>query len=416
MIKLYFCFPYRGVGGVALLFLRLAEYLAKEGMAQCHLVDYADGFMAQNRQVPGVELEVYEDSGVFVDIPVDAVAVFQSMTPWSIFPSLRFSASTRCLFWNCYPFNLVPLLPGIRRSMQRSLPFSKFILSTLLRSYRDKMRRFVNVIHAKRALVFMDSTNLTTSEQYLGMRIQFPEFLPIPAIQPKSIMPRGARDFCKDGLRFVWIGRLVDFKYYVLLRSLQDLDLLQPMLGLPILVKIVGSGNYSGHLHQEALGLCNLRVEFVEHISPDTLDEFLLQHADVLLAMGTSALEGAKLGVPTILLDVAHAPVPTGYIYQWLHQRNGYTLGDVLGDSNIEVGNQSLALCVDEILSDYEGVASRAREYFQNNHEISRVASKFMRHAESTFCTYGELAEMGLLKRGRLYRVFSQLRKWLSGL
>ena len=34
----------------------------------------------------------------------------------------------------------------------------------------------------------------------------------------------------------------------------------------------------------------------------DSLNRFLLNETDILFAMGTSALEGAKLGVPTVLL------------------------------------------------------------------------------------------------------------------
>ncbi|MBC7037566.1 hypothetical protein G6O47_23990, partial [Salmonella enterica subsp. enterica serovar Enteritidis] len=42
--RLYFCFPYHGVGGVSLLFLRVGEALARAGLADVTLVDYADGY------------------------------------------------------------------------------------------------------------------------------------------------------------------------------------------------------------------------------------------------------------------------------------------------------------------------------------------------------------------------------------
>ena len=43
---LYFIFPYRGIGGVPVLFLRVGEYLAKHELAMVHFVDYSDGAMA----------------------------------------------------------------------------------------------------------------------------------------------------------------------------------------------------------------------------------------------------------------------------------------------------------------------------------------------------------------------------------
>jgi len=98
MLKLYFCFPYRGVGGVSLLFLRVAEFLSQFRFAECHLVDYVDGFMAKNLRWQGVILETYQDKGTQVVIPAGAIGIFQSMTPWSIFPGIRPDPASRIFF------------------------------------------------------------------------------------------------------------------------------------------------------------------------------------------------------------------------------------------------------------------------------------------------------------------------------
>lgn len=111
-MNLYFVFPYRGVGGVPLLFLRFATFLTKNKLANCILVDYSDGYMARNVNSNEIPILSYrEDVPIF--IPSGSVAIFQSMTPWSIFPSLKISDDVRILFWNCYPFNLIPLFPAL---------------------------------------------------------------------------------------------------------------------------------------------------------------------------------------------------------------------------------------------------------------------------------------------------------------
>ena len=46
--NLYFFFPYRGVGGVPVLFLRLANYLSNMNVYNIFLIDYEDGYMAKN--------------------------------------------------------------------------------------------------------------------------------------------------------------------------------------------------------------------------------------------------------------------------------------------------------------------------------------------------------------------------------
>lgn len=413
MRKIYFCFPYHGVGGVSLLFLRMAEELSSKGQAETWLVDYADGFMAKHRQKGLTHFLEYRDDGE-VAIPPDAIAVLQSMTPWSIFPSLRFAPQTRILFWNCHPFNLVPTLPGLRRHMQHSVLLSRMILATLLRGYRNKMRRLVSLLLERRSLVFMDRPNVATTEDYLGIKIPEAVYLPIPASSANDTGSIRKREIRSEGLRFVWVGRVVDFKYYVLQRSLLELDRLQPQFGFPVKVTIVGSGEYAERLRNDSEKIKHVQLEFIDHLAPAELDAFLLTNTDILLAMGTSALEGAKLGIPTILLDVAYAPVPQSYRFQWLHERSGYTLGDLLGDEHIQPGNNSLAECIDMALHDYDQLSAHAKEYFMRNHELSIVATRFVAIVDAAACTYGALAEARVTGRGMLYGIFALIRKGMA--
>lgn len=132
--KLWFCFPYRRVGGVSLLFLRVGEELSRLGMADVTLVDYADGYMARHHDPALSTLAAYRDDGV-VEVPEDAILILQSMSPWSIYPGLRPSPATRVLFWNCHPFNLVPTLPGARALSQRPLP-GLLLRHTVLAGFR----------------------------------------------------------------------------------------------------------------------------------------------------------------------------------------------------------------------------------------------------------------------------------------
>ena len=411
--RLFFCFPYRGVGGVSLLFLRIAEELSVKRKAETYLVDYADGYMAKNRK-EGLSHFIEYRKDIGVHIPGDAVAVFQSMTPWSIFPALKLSPQTRVIFWNCHPFNLVPTLPGIRRPMQNSVIFGKIILATVLRSYRNKILRLVRLMQPCQALVFMDRGNVATTERYLGLTIPNPVYLPIPAPTPVRFKTTPVRNFQVKGLRVAWIGRMVNFKYHILKEALAELNRLQPVLDLRIEVTIVGYGDYSERLRNDSLTMNYIETHFVDHIEPQLLDDFLLDQVDILMAMGTSALEGAKLGTPTLLLDVAYGDVPSGYVFQWLHERKEFSLGDVLGPEHIEPGNNSLADRLEEALADYIGLSVRASMHFKKFHSLPTVAEELLKFACRTTCTYGDLASAQLVGRNVLYSIFNRLRRGLT--
>lgn len=411
MLTIYFCFPYRGVGGVSLLFLRVAEYLQGHGLAQCHLIDYADGFMARHVSDSGVRLKLYEDEGATVAIPNGAIAVFQSMTPWSIFPGIRPDPGARVFFWNCHPFNLVPLFPGLRHQMQHSAVLSRLVLATLLRGYRNKIRKLIALLLSKSSLVFMDTTNLQTTERYLGMTISDPVFVPIPAQNnDNGQLVSTERDLFKQ-IRVVWVGRVVNFKFYTLHRALIELNTLQPSLGLSVTITIVGSGDYREPLDAETTKLTNLKCKFIDHIPPQDLDEFVVQNADLLIAMGTSALDGARLGIPTLLLDVAYAPVSADYVFAWLYERKGFTLGDVVCTEHFVPGNDSLARRIRELIDDFPRVSAMSRNYTLQNHDLAHVAGNLLQAISSSNCTYGDLSEAGVLGRGFLYSMFAKIRK-----
>lgn len=410
--RLVFVFPYHGVGGVSLLFLRVAEFLAENELAQTWLVDYPDGFMAKHRRPGLADLVPYADDSEVV-LPQDVVAVFQSMTPWSIFPSLRIPATTRVVFWNCHPFNLVPTLPGLRHPMQSSVRFGRLLLKTVLRGYREKMRRLVSLMVEGRSLVFMDLPNVQTTERYLDVRIAAPVYLPIPYTPPAAGMV-DARDrpLPAAKLRIGWVGRLVDFKFHVLHRALLELDAAQPALGLAVHVTVIGGGDFERKLREVANALGRVEVLFVPYCAPSELDSYMLENFDVAFAMGTSALDAAKLGIPTLLMDLSYKPVPADYRFEWLHRREGFSLAEVIGPEHLG-GSGSMRLRLKEFLSDPRALRHAAREYAQRNHELPSICSRLLTVAAGTACTWRKLVDARLTGRGLLYGTFASVRNWL---
>lgn len=410
--KLIFCFPYHGVGGVSLLFMRVAEELVKVYDVNASLVDYADGFMGINRQEGLTHFIEYRDDES-VAIPEDAILIFQSMTPWSIFPFLQIPPSVRILYWNCHPFNLVPTLPGFRKQMQSSYSCGRFVLNTVLNGYRLKMVKLFRLLEDKHSIVFMDKGNVTTTERYLGISIQNPVYLPIPVDKPLRRKTIVNKDHLTGGLNIAWLGRIADFKYFILKYALKKLDGVQPELDLPIKFIVIGSGDFDAQLREEVSKLANLTVQFIDHIPPSDLDNFLCQEVDMVMAMGTSALEGAKLGIPTVLLDVCYNEVSDGYIFQWLHECTGYTLGDVVDGTHFKAGNRSLQQCLQQLLSEYERVSKQSLEHFEMYHSISSVTNQLMQIINRVTCTYADFGRANLIGRGIIYNSFDFLRKKL---
>lgn len=411
--KVVFCFPFRGVGGVSLLFLRVGEDLAARNLAQVCFVDYADGFLAQHRRSDLTDFVEYRDNAE-VCIPEGSTLILQSITPWSLFPSLRIPATCKVVFWNCHPFNLVPTLPGFRRQMQANPVLGRAVIATVLRPFLSKMKALVRFMVDRQALVFMDATNVSVTERYLGMSLPAPLFLPVAAQSvtrfKSCVWPTGE----PTGLRVAWIGRIVDMKYYILKYALEEMSRVQADLPFPITMTVVGSGEALERTRREAERLTRLITRFIDHIPPEELDDFLLNEVDLLLAMGTSALEGARLGVPTILLDVSYGEVTRGYLFTWLYERAGFSLGDLLGAQHFQQGNRSLRVKIDELVADFARVSTRTREYFEANHSVTSVAARLLEIVDRSSCSYGALVQAGLMRPSIAYQVFSTIRKYFQ--
>lgn len=405
--RLHLCFPYRDVGGIPLLFLRLAAELGKRG-ADVSLVDYEDGYMARRLDPRTMKLVTYPLAGS-VAIPADTTLVLQAMTPWSIFPRLAPARATRLLFWNCHPFNLVPTFPGIRRFMMGSERAGVWTLRTLLRPWRARMQCFVRLLLERESLVFMDRTNVRTTERQLGLRVARPHMLAIPA-ESSDGRPHAPLDVAAHGLRVAWVGRIVDFKFHPLLHAMQRLDALQPTLGARVSLLIIGAGDYESQLREAAARMPRLDVRFQGEVEPAELKRLLAEDVDLLLAMGTSALEGARLGVPTLLLDLSYRAIEPATRIGWLHENDGYSLADVAAPCTVAEADAALAARLRELLADPRRVSEAARAYFNEHHDIAAIATQLLGYVERARCTWGDLQDAGQLRRGVVYGLFSRLR------
>ena len=222
MANICFVFPYKYGGGVPHLFARCAIILSKNKKNNISVVDYSDGSLASLVKNSDVNLIEYSDKKV-CKIPCDTTAVLQLMTPWSIFKKFEMESSSKVIFWACHPFNIVPLLPGIRNTMASSPRLSKFLLYTILRSYWKSSKLFLKSLAKKQAIIFVDGPTFCNPIRYLGKLDILPIFVPIGI---KDYMHKDkiySSQRTEYPLRFVWVGRIVDFKFFPLKKILKEL-------------------------------------------------------------------------------------------------------------------------------------------------------------------------------------------------
>ncbi len=413
MKSIYFCFPFKGVGGVAVLFVRVAEFLASSGMAKCYLIDYEDGHMSKIKDSKLTELIPYSESQT-IKIPDNVIVIFQSMTPWSIFPNLKFGDRTKFIFWSCHPLNLIPSIPGFRNLTTSSSFLSKLIMNSLLLVYKIRVRNFLLFLHKRHSIFFMDGNNLDVTSDMLSVKILEPKFLPIPANNKKQIYWKYDNSNDSDFLNFLWLGRVVDFKYFPLKRFLKDLNDSEAVSNSKVRITIVGKGDYHTNLKEDEELNNNFQIRYIDHIDLHKLDEFIIKNASIVVAMGTSALESAKLGVPTLVLNFSYKEIEGSYDYCWLHETKEYNLGKSIGANDTLVSNSTLSEKIIEFQNSAKEISSRDLNYFKKNHDLAIVSKKLFHYSDTANCYLSDISDKGFFKKSYIYRVFRYLRSLRS--
>ncbi|GHV79553.1 hypothetical protein AGMMS49944_13440 [Spirochaetia bacterium] len=157
---------------------------------------------------------------------------------------------------------------------------------------------------------------------------------------------------------------------------------------IQIIYYIVGDGPFKNYIKQNIVKNKNIDVVFYGAIQHEKLDNFLDENVDVLTAMGTSVLEGAKLHIPTILIDGAYGPIKGDYVYRMLSTTRDYDLGHIITKSDMAPGNKSLQEIVVKIIQNYDSVAEESYQYYIKNHTIESVVDKFLSFVTQTKLTY----------------------------
>jgi hypothetical protein len=177
-----------------------------------------------------------------------------------------------------------------------------------------------------------------------------------------------------------YIGRGEDWKIFPLLKVIQDCSRITN-LNFELFIYTDSEVNYLKMLPEN---LPNIKINYLLNLSGLALHRSLYENSDLHFAMGTSALEGAILGIPTILLDYSHVAFPESYKYLFLHEAKNYSLGQpICGDIQNE-GRLSISE-IFEILSselNYSYHANRSIVYVNEKHHLSDVAKVFRGSAE----------------------------------
>lgn len=357
-----FYFPYRGVGGVSTLFLRLAREMA--GAYDVYIADYSDGYMSEN--IPKNVTLIAVDANP--EFPSNATIVFQAFLPWRFPFTNKIEGNTKLLFWGLHPKNFDPsILNGLHRNSAFAMVAN--VINFLAVSRREKLANFVRYLIARNALLFQDKESIRSIKSMLSVDLPDVSFTPVPmpgVSSRKSELSQGM-------LTFAWIGRICDFKYTILIHVIKRLEAVSHSLG-PIELLIIGDGEYFEKVKIIANELVSsvYKITFLGSMAESRIPSFLVDRVDFLFAMGTSAIEGARVGVPVFLTDYSYCAVDGTYRFKFFHESSDFCLGEEISSKHFET-TSSLEAAIECAISDYAAESKKSYQYWENNFSLDIV-------------------------------------------
>lgn len=405
-----FFFPHIPPSGVSSLFARIAQAIAATKTAMVRVVDFRDGAMAR-LVPPGSVVEVVEfRRNIRIAIGPDETLVMQAELPGKFRRQLRLHPDARIIQWQLHPHNLVPpLFPLIGHCdvwLRRPGLYRTLLGLGLPRQKRNGID-FVTLAARKHSLFFQDLPALQATEKYLGLSVKDPILLPVPVSVPAKPVRSGR--IALDELHVAWVGRFYDFKIHILVHTIRRFSAYARNTGKRVVFHIVGDGQLRSELVQFGEGANGLKLVRHGDLTAPELQKLLVERIDVVASMGTAALEGAAVGLPVILLDLAYATVPSDYQFRWLFEAKGFEIGHTITDADCCATADSFTDILAALETDYHGVAQKCFDYVMKAHALEGVTDRFLSLARVADLSYRDVPER-LWQKTWIRRLYEKIR------
>lgn len=184
-------------------------------------------------------------------------------------------------------------------------PIYGFVFKAIFKLFKLSCRN-------KRLFSFTDEV----ASNYFGIDVDDELIFPIPI----KISENNQYN-CGDCRNFYWLGRVdQDFKVWSLIEILNNLNNMR----FDGCFNIIGDGDGIDLINYDNY---SFDINIHGNLPYKEMEKHLLSRSSLLFAMGTSALEGCKLGIPTLLVN----PLRKGekdLVVRWTFESKGYSLGE----------------------------------------------------------------------------------------
>ncbi len=374
-----FFYPSMVIGGAEYLFIRLAKYLSSHLKKKVYYIDYKEGFARKKLEDSEVVILDYSDDSK-VSIKENVILLTPVSNITTLGNKLDLTPDSRVFFWSIHPTNIISCLPLIQFFIK--LKSLNEIILNLFDKEKQNIQKILDQTLNQQALFFMDLENSTYNKILFDLQPDSLKYLPIPIDNKPIHNTRKLLD--PNLLSFAWLGRLSEDKIHTLENILWQLNKYCRQEKQKIDFHILGDRKLPDNLKMYSENeFLNLSLKM--NLTDETLQNYLTTSIDCLFAMGTSALEGAILKIPTVLVDYSYIPLNKNTQFRWLFETEGFCLGFEASNPLIKP-KHSLNEILRSLQDNHNKLADACCNYAVKNHSMDIVINQLLDAAnESQF-------------------------------
>lgn len=363
------------LGGGEVLLVRMAKELKSRGV-DCGVLCSAGSYIEKETSTMGIYYKTWpiaNDSLVYMSkndknkVRKFMSDTFETCKDLTVFTFCMRDTYNAAEFFRTVQGGHVKLCMGIFHPDEtKYISKLSFHKNKIIESNRAVLREY----HAADSIAFMNDRNLESCLP--GADVMEYKIIPLPIPLDKSDDCRGKKSIAdKEIYHVIWIGRFVDFKFTGIMNIIKFMEK-NPKFYLTM----VGYGPYEQKM-RKYIEKHNIRnVELRGQIKPEEIKE-VVSEMDLGYATGTSILEIAQYGVPTVISPMLGAKYCKKYENRCVGifgATGNYNVGEVTSR------DYGTLLKLDETMYDvvknYEQYEDRG-EQFIREFELGRVVSAY---------------------------------------
>lgn len=393
----------KSVGGFENQCLEYGSYLAEHTNYEVFYINHLRGHSKENNRFLSSKLKILDiDSCDFAKFEGATFVIAPNYVCFLLIYLKKLSSAKVCV-WFTHPENL-NWLQGQFFNLNSSV------------------KEFCELLSEKKAALFMDQVNNIATNSIVCSDIEG-NLVPVAldhSSNDKPILPI----INKDRISIGWLGRLDSDKINSVINLLNNLRYSE--ISKKIDFHLVGDGNAVSKIKMRNYAP-EIRFIFTSYLYDDVRDDYLRENVDIVIAMGVSALNCAKAGLP-VLVPIVENRYFTDDAFVFLFDTKGYSLGWTSGQLH-ELGCKTYTIseALDLIYASDKPdntkaiLANRCRDFCRNNFSIDKNYQILLESLSGTDLTLEDLRhckplseQLSWYKRykkltnGRSYHAFSK--------